>query len=344
MDKTLIASDSPVYPDFINVLRDSLRTSVETIFIDSTGNLGINKIMRHISYFVVAAKAFIRRKKYKYILFHQQFIGIYYSLICSILSFGDHVPIGIAVPFIYAERNGILGVFYRLVVRSVLVSNYIHGFVVHSMSERDMYLKKFGFKFNNKILFVKYGRNIYYTPSNSVDVDNQYFFSGGTTNRDYVTLIDAFRQIDEKLIIACFESDISNITIPSNVQIVHNVFGERFFDYMNGSLAVIVPIRNPQISSGQLVVLAAMALGKPIMATGGACLEDYLDANCAIILKERDTGSIINAVKNLKGNLKEKKKLASAAYHLYINELTLEKYAERISDLMKGCCNICRDV
>lgn len=336
-NRLLIAADCKVDTIFMNTLENRLRVRSDIFYIDSTGEKRIQKINRHISYLVIAGKTFVHRNNYKYIVFWQQFIGFYYGIISGLCANRRHSSISLVLPLIYKQRNGLFGKIYKFLFRYFLNSDALDFFICHSAREQEFYINEFGKKYQHKIHFVRYGMK---TPEDNqivaVDDDKEcYFFSGGTSNRDYDTLLKAFKGLREKLKIACFPSDVKNLDIPSNVEVLHNVFKQDFFDYMRKAYVIVISLDDPRISSGHLVLLDAMRLGKAIIATRGGCVEDYLDETCAMLIEPHSVMDLRKAVIELMNDKQRLSSLAMNARSRYGTDFTIEKYGQRIASILR---------
>jgi glycosyltransferase involved in cell wall biosynthesis len=120
----------------------------------------------------------------------------------------------------------------------------------------------FGF-FNNYVL------------SRNLPPKNDFFISLGTQNRDYTTLINAFKYTDAKLFIfgGLNHSESIENFIPPNVvfdkSIVQGLDSVvRLREHYYNSIAVLIPIlRMTDISNGASVIVEALSMGKPIVIT-----------------------------------------------------------------------------
>jgi glycosyltransferase involved in cell wall biosynthesis len=338
-DKILIVADCKIENEFTETLATSLHCNPQIYYFDATVAKQWKKCARHFIYFSLAFKTFKHKKDYKYIIFWQQFIGIYFAFLLTIFGKRDFKGICIVLHFIYKARNSFIGCFHKYLFMCALDVSSIRGVICHSEKEKEFYVKEFGCKYQYKIFYVKYGikapeDNFYF--GRTGDKKERYFFSGGTSNRDYRTLIDGFRGLDERLIIACLRQDIKRIDIPKNVTVLHDIFGMKFIKYLVNSYAVTVILDNPNISSGHLVLLQAMSLGKAIIATRGICVENYLDDNCAVLVKDHSAKEIKEAVKDLLNNEHKSLKLGNWSRLKFESEFTLRKYGGGIAGLLCG--------
>jgi glycosyltransferase involved in cell wall biosynthesis len=291
----------------------------------------VSDLKRHYNCLILALKAVKLRKRVTGIVFWQQFIGLYYNLLCYLLLLRS-IPKSLILTVIYIRRIGKLGKVYHKFFELAFNSKYIEKLICHSSSERTYYLNNFGKHLDKKIIFCKLGEGIKleYFASYS---ENKYFFSGGSSNRDYETLIKAFTGIDEQLVIACKPENIGSWEIPKNVKIIYNAYDENFINLIKNSYSIILPIKDPSISSGQLVLLNGMKLGKSSIVTGGNCMIDYTDKDYSIEVVPNSADSIKKAVIHLSNNQDLNNLMAKNAYKAYCENYSIDKYAERISIL-----------
>lgn len=346
--KLLIAADCKVDGGFIAALEKKVGLKADLLYIPSGGRKRVKKLYRHISYFATAIKSFKYRNEYRYIVFWQQFIGFYYGLVAR-LSHKRDGPVTLLFPLIYKERSGVVGRVYKWLFHFFLSLDMPSYTLCLSSKERIYYLNKFGEKYSGKICFVKYGMG---TPESSQKVDhitnnkNRFFFSGGTSNRDYQILVKTFKGLEERLKIACFPRDIKGLDIPPNVEVLHNVFGADFEDCMRKAYAVIISLDDPNISAGVLVLLNAMRLGKPIIATRSAGIEDYISEDCAILIDLHSSDDIRQAVKRSIAHKDYLFQIGYKAIQSYKDSFTIEKFGKRIGAVLHskhkvGYCDLC---
>jgi glycosyltransferase involved in cell wall biosynthesis len=104
----------------------------------------------------------------------------------------------------------------------------------------------------------------------------EYVFAAGRTGRDWRTLAEAARGVAATFIIVCSRSDIETISFPSNVTTLTDIPYQRYRELLEGARIVVVPLEPHTYSTGQVVILEAMALGKPVVAARVLGTEDYI--------------------------------------------------------------------
>ena len=115
-----------------------------------------------------------------------------------------------------------------------------------------------------------------------------YIFTAGSSNRDYDFLISALENTAYNVKIACKGLKYKHHS--SNIEIL-DVFSDKMLEYLFNSRIVVIPLKDLDISSGQLMILQAMQLGKPIIVSNNKGVYDYID--------DGETGFIINNEKDI---------------------------------------------
>ncbi len=307
---------------------------VELDFIESTDIKGINAIRRHISYIKVARRALAMRNNYEAIIFWQQFIGIYYSLL-SIFSFSKKFPPAVILTFIFIRRHGTKGKLHKMLYKLAVQSKFIRNLVCHSSSEKRFYIAEFGEHSKEKFKFIPIGEGTFIFEKEQIE-NQDFYISGGASNRDYATLIEAFRRIDDRLLIACRPQDVEGIDIPENVEVCFDTYGDDFLDYLRQSKALILSIKDPDVSAGQLVLINAMRAKKMAIVTAGNCLDDYADKEFTIKVNAHSQKEIIDSIRDINNNPQQKELMEQAALSKYKECYSLEQYGENVGQLVKS--------
>ncbi|RRR99934.1 glycosyltransferase family 1 protein [Aquabacterium soli] len=193
-------------------------------------------------------------------LFHAlQFIGVRPKASIDVLTF-------ILTP---SKRQGL----WLSVLAFSLSADAVKKVVVYNLAEYDLYKK----------LFPKVAHKFAYTLYPAADVPEtfiskrevgDFYLAVGRSNRDHEFLRDYFQSRQNR---SCYVLTDQKLQSKSgNFFVVGGVFGDEYFDYLRRCKAVIIPFLDPTASSGQLVYLQAMQLGKPVLVSVSRCLEGYL--------------------------------------------------------------------
>ncbi|MCC5937641.1 MAG: glycosyltransferase [Lunatimonas sp.] len=105
----------------------------------------------------------------------------------------------------------------------------------------------------------------------------EYFISAGHTDRDFETLIEAFRGLPFKLKIFCTPTSIPKTTdIPSNVEVDWAVtFSKDLIPFYQKSIAILIPLKFPDYKEGcqgMTSIQDVLTFGKPSIITRNRCL------------------------------------------------------------------------
>ena len=105
-----------------------------------------------------------------------------------------------------------------------------------------------------------------------------YVFSGGGGQRDFPSLIEASRGLDVPVRIVTFSREFleHDGPLPPNVTVQWKMPLPDFLAEMAGALFVVVPLRRGTYSHGQTTVVQALRLGKAVVTTRDASIEDYV--------------------------------------------------------------------
>ncbi len=88
---------------------------------------------------------------------------------------------------------------------------------------------------------------------------------------------------------------------PSNVEFIFNAYGDDFDQLIQGDDGIIITLKDQNISAGRIVIMKSMAMGKVIIASNSSGLSDYVNANNAYMIDNREH-SLTEAIKDIQNN------------------------------------------
>lgn len=184
-------------------------------------------------------------------------------------------PRHIILDFIMREKsNNLKSRLKYMILKFCLAS--VHLAVCSSKLEKEYYKNTFKWK-DKKVAFIPLRINpeLFDIKTN----DGNYIFSAGRTFRDYETLIQSLRNINYQTIICAGKDDYEKYygKIPSNISIYKDLLFEEYINLLANAKFVIIPLQDKIISTGQSVLLHAMALGKMVIVTKTAGSIDYIE-------------------------------------------------------------------
>ncbi len=256
----------------------------------------LQKLIRYAKYFLVPMKIAKDYKNYNKVLAWQQFYGLILAFYFRMFHV-QKAPEIVLLTFIYKPKKSFVGKVYDKFMRYIVTSGYIKYFVVFSESEKKRYANYFDVsetRFVSKTLGYEDK-----TQEVAIYTSDNFYLAAGRSNRDYKFLLDAWGKRKEHLKIIC--DTLSLKSIPNNVEILTDCYDKDFFREMAKCRAVIVPLEDTHISSGQLVIIQAMMYGKPVIVTENDTVKDYVDnEKTGLVIKksEEDLSAAIAALSN----------------------------------------------
>jgi glycosyltransferase involved in cell wall biosynthesis len=122
-----------------------------------------------------------------------------------------------------------------------------------------------------------------------------YFLGAGRDSRDWTTLAEAAKDLDREVVI----TGPASLPEPGPLRLGPQVSGEPFFALLEGSAAIVLPFSRTDRSIGLLSILAAMSVGRPIVATQSAGVEDYVTEETGIVVPAGDAAALRRALLEL---------------------------------------------
>lgn len=281
----------------------------------------------YMKYFLFPAKILIRKDSFDNVIAWQQFFGIVLAFYLRLLRLKKHPSLNI-LTFIYKAKKGILGKLYYKFIKYSIHAEAVKKIICFSEYERDYYLDLFDLS-PEKVSYSIYGisdtpKLEKYRTSNEAD----YLLSVGRSNRDYDFLISSLKDSEHSVKILCDELECEEI---GSIEVINDAFDDEYLKYLSNCLAVIVPLKDENISSGQLVFLRAMEFGKPIIVTDCKSARDYITDgyNGLIINKEKD--ELIKAIELIKTDKEFYEGIVKNCKQTYKEKFSLDSFSQNIA-------------
>ena len=184
------------------------------------------------------------------------------KLVCVMTYFYKAKNTKLVMPeFIFAEKASVRSrmrtKFWRIFLSSV------DKVVVFSDYEVGYYAKLFR-QPPQKFHRIYYGEDM--DGQNLGPFSDGYVFASGRTDRDFVTLLDALRNLKVKGVIVA-DGRYRDVfrEVPGNVEVYFDVTFERYKQYLMNSRLVVIPLAAGASSRGQSTIVQAKKYGKPIL-------------------------------------------------------------------------------
>lgn len=281
---------------FKKALEESTNKKWTVIKSISNRNHGtrMQELIRYFKYFLFSWKIFLHRNKYSCVLAWQQFYGLILAFYCKIFHVKKAPDITV-MTFIYKPKKSLLGLVYAKFMNCVVKSGYIKKFIIFSSSEKEYYANLFGVSKEYFVIETLGLQDVYGIVGSQVS-EEHYYFAAGRSNRDYKFLRAAWKN-EDKLKIIC---DTCKETDTEHIEYLTNCYHRQFMQELSNCYAVIVPLEDEKISSGQLVILQAMMLKKPVIVTQNDTVKDYIENGVDGFIINKDSESLNWAIEQLR--------------------------------------------
>ncbi len=127
-----------------------------------------------------------------------------------------------------------------------------------------------------------------------------YVFSYGNSDRDYDTLINAFRGLPYRLYILT-QSYQPPQNLPENVHVLKKKrVGKDLMDLIGAARLVVIPLQQGDVAAGQTAMLESMAMGRPVIITENFATVEYAKhGETAFFCPPRDQECLRRLIRNL---------------------------------------------
>jgi glycosyltransferase involved in cell wall biosynthesis len=273
-----------------------------------------------------AFKSLLAKPDVDAVIVNSHFDLLAYALTGKLLFRG--IPNLVLPGFIYTDSGSTA--FSRMKYRYYKwILGYARVVVCHSHLEVEQNRNRFSLR---NTQFVYYPCSVYVPEANGYSestVTKTVALSAGRSGRDYDLLIEAVRGTDIRLkIINDQLSDELTKRITGNIEVLDQCYGDCYLRELQDCRFVIIPLSVDDISAGQMVLLQAMALGKPVIITRTKTTEDYIEQDSGVL--EVEAGNKVEmqeAIEQLNTSDALCEKLGKQGAAAYAKNYSIEAYA-----------------
>lgn len=277
--------------DFIKGLSESTNEEwhVRKLVSNMNHSGKVQNLIRYFKYFWLPLGVFFQRNKYKRVVSWQQFFGLILGFYCHLFHVKNAPDIYI-MTFIYNRKISNFGKLYEKFIKYCITSKAVKKIIVFSRTEPEYYSEIFNV---DKSLFSSTDLGIEDLLQRYSVMDNGRFLSAGRSNRDYEFLLKNWNK-KRKLDIVCDSLAAEN---QNNISIFTSVHNDAFFKMLASCHAVVIGLKDENISSGQLVILQAMMMKKAVICTKNTTVLDYIDSGIDGVVINKSTNELEDAIK-----------------------------------------------
>ncbi|MCJ7458048.1 MAG: glycosyltransferase family 4 protein [candidate division Zixibacteria bacterium] len=284
-------------------------------------------------FLLFAIRGFAKGRRYDIVICWSGVVGLFMGFLKLI--FFRTKPKLFVVTFIFRPRKSKIITalrfwFYKVCIRK------IDGIICHSRDEADYYANLFGLD-RKKIKFVPYGIEL---PKIDLQENGKelYVASAGKSNRDYELVQKATKGLEMKVKIYCSRdyNILTKVDKESNLEVCVDTPLKEFLQGLHNALFVIIPLKVPEFSSGQLVLLQAMALSKTVVATDCWGTKDYLkNMENGILVTPGDASDLREKILFLQNNPSELRRMGENAQKSVQQYFNIRAFAANIGTFIR---------
>lgn len=214
--------------------------------------------------------------------------------------------------------------------------------VLNAIYEIPLYAKRLGIP-ERKLTYFKLGdwkKPVELFDPAYVPPFQDYCFAGGFTNRNYQTLIETFKQVDENIIIvgSQLNEDLKNLDkLPNNIIVKKDIDKTEFESLVVHSSICILPMKDPDAgASGHMVLLAYMRHKKTILASNFPAVREYVVHNKSAILYDDPVKEIPKILGKIKLGKYDLNCLREQAYETYKKEFSASALEDNLVKIVES--------
>lgn len=155
-----------------------------------------------------------------------------------------------------------------------------------------------------------------------------YVLAAGRTLRDYATLLRAAPSISAPIMILCGQDDLVGVSLPANVTVIRDAPRAEYLDRLERCSIVVIPLLPAERATGQVVLLEAMALGKPVIATRAPGTDDHVTHEAdGLLVPPVNPNALSESIKRLLANAHLSAEIGGKALQRVLEQHTIETHA-----------------
>lgn len=165
-----------------------------------------------------------------------------------------------------------------------------------------------------------------------------FYFAAGGANRDYHTLIEAFRKLPYKLVVSCPKEVIdAESPLPDNIiHFNYRKYGLNAYaklrEYYHDCKAVLIPIQyRNHVANGASVLVESLACGKPIIVSDlNTNFIDVEKESVGIKAKMHNIDSWVDAINYAESNPEKLKEMGEQAYNIAKDRYNYDLFTDNV--------------
>lgn len=159
--------------------------------------------------------------------------------------------------------------------------------------------------------------------------DDGFVLAAGRTLRDYPTLLRAAQRLPEiPMTVICGRDDVQGLEIPASVKIFRELARAQYLDHLRRCRLVALPLLNTERATGQVVMLEAMAMGKPVITTRSpGTVDTIVNGENGLLIEPGDDAALAREIARLWNDPAARQRLGAAAVRTMQESASAERHA-----------------
>lgn len=256
-----------------------------------------------------------------------------YGLLCAVCGTGGRPHIASEILLDEARPESAAWRWKRKLRR--IAFRKIAQLIVFSSGERQLYSQELELPLE-RVHFVPFHTNVLEPHRTEA---GRYGFAAGRSLRDYRTLFQAVEGLEFPFVVVADHASVANLSKPTNVELHCDIPRARYLELLEGCAFVVVPLKADYRSTGQVVVLEAASLGKPVIASDVVGVRDYIaDGVDGLLVEPANPEALRQRMEQMIGDPSLGQRLAEAALRRVNEQHTFAIFAGRCLDVIALAC------
>ncbi len=188
---------------------------------------------------------------------------------------GRREPLHLVMEFITKQRNPSYYSRFKYAAMSIMLRS-VTRFICSARRETHLYPTDLKLP-QERFVHIPLMTNPKFLSWESDSKDQGYILASGYTGRDFRTFLEAVAELDIPVRLITAPKAVEGLTVPPHVELLFNLPFAEYIEHVAGARIVVVPLLDWDISVGQSVILEALALARPLVATRAPGSIDYVE-------------------------------------------------------------------
>lgn len=212
----------------------------------------------------------------------------------------------------------------------------VHVAICSSRPEAEYYRRVFGWP-ARKVGFVPFHTDPAFV-QREIPAEEPFAVAAGRTFRDYPTLLAAAADgLTVPVSIVAGRDSVRPEDVPAAVTVRYDIPLTELIALMARASIVVLPLTEREISTGQSVLLEAMAMGKPVVVTRVNGTVDYVEhMRTGLLVPPGDPAALRAAINQLAADPALRRRLGAAGRAEVLRTHLPDHYAQGVARVLEG--------